>query len=177
VRARHSSSLKNSGEGDNNPPVELNRSALARSQGVAPTTVDKWVLRGCPGLKVEGSWRFVEADVVAWRNAQKNDQENPDGDATFAEARRRKAFIDLETAEYELAERRRRVVPIEEAVDVLTREFSRVRAKLLTLPADPRLASVRDVLQPAITEILNELSSPPHLPAPSGNGGASASHS
>ncbi|MDX6481730.1 MAG: hypothetical protein QOG85_2240, partial [Gaiellaceae bacterium] len=161
----------------------VNRSGLARHFAVNLSTIDQWIAAGAPGTKNGAGWQFEIAAVERWKALRL--EKNPNEPGLLSEARRRKAIADAELAEYELAEKRRLVVPIDEAVDVLTREFSHAREKLLAMP--PRIAPLivglksvaeaRVLLDQAVTEILNELSGAPHLPNTGGNGRAhEASH-
>jgi hypothetical protein len=89
----------------------------------------------------------------------------------LVDARTRSAEAEAEQAERDLAQSRRELVPIEEAVDVLIREFTHARQTLLALPhsLSPQLVGLatadeaREVLQRAILDVLSRLSEPPHL--------------
>lgn len=160
----------------------LNRSECARFFGVAPTTIDAWKARGCPYRKRAVNrgkgWEFNSAEVSEWLQQQATDNATGGRDIDIDEARRRKAVADAELAEYELAVRKREVVPIEEAADVLTKELSIVRSKLLAVPSrlaarvltakDP--AEAKAMIEEVLTEVLHELSSSPNLTDPRSDG-------
>lgn len=151
----------------------MNLSEVARYRGVNLSTAKEWLAAGLPGKKTGNRWQFEPAAVDKWL-ADRDGPAEPENQphVTLAEARRRKALADAELAEYELAEKKREVVPIEEAVEMLTREFSRVRQKLLALPsklapivvAIKDQASAKEAIEAEITEVLNELSGAPNLP-------------
>ncbi|MEW6520772.1 MAG: terminase small subunit [Thermodesulfobacteriota bacterium] len=49
--------------------MSVNRKELAKLFGVAPTTVDAWVSRGCPVILKDGKGRpsqYDTADVFKW---------------------------------------------------------------------------------------------------------------
>lgn len=149
----------------------VNRTGLARRFHVTLKTVDDWVARGCPFVKrPEGDgdrWEFDVSAVESWR---KNDGGSSARivDKRLADARIRRAEAEAELAEHELARKRGALVFRSTAIEILTKQLSAVRAKLVAIPA--KLAPVvagastpsdaRDLLDAAIDEALSELSDP-----------------
>jgi phage terminase Nu1 subunit (DNA packaging protein) len=111
----------------------LNRTQAADVFGVAMTTIDDWVRRGCPVVTRGGrgrSWQFNSADVLAWRLADEAavllDTSNVSGD----ELRRRKLQAETEMAEFDLAKVKGEVAPVEQFERALAKAFGEVRAGL-----------------------------------------------
>ena len=149
----------------------LNRAELADFFGVAKTTVDDWIRRGCPALeKSKGkgsSWRFSSAQVSSWLLDEARESGIRDTAAIdFDEAKRRKTAADAALAELSLKERRGELVDAEEIRQVGQEAFLLVRQGLESIPQQlaPRFAVMTDpkriekLLRDAISERLHALS-------------------
>ena len=118
----------------------MNRTQLAAIFGVAATTVDAWVGRGCPFIarptERGKGWKFNTAAVSAWRESQAFDRALEDrSDVDLAEARRRKAVADAELVELDLAERRGELLPVADSEAALIALASGVQRRLLAVPS------------------------------------------
>lgn len=151
----------------------LNRTELAEFFAVAPTTVDAWVRRGCPALKRAtgrgsggNTWQFDSAAVVEWLREQA--VQNAIGDIAKIdeqEARRRKIAAEAALAEYELAERRREMIRVEDYAVISARRYAACRARLLGVAPKvaPQLLGLEEasdaqaIVAAAINEALTEL--------------------
>lgn len=153
----------------------LNRSGLADALAVAPTTVDAWVRRGCPSKKQatgrgsgKSEWQFDLPEVVEWLREEA--VQNAVGDIAKIdadEARRRKLAAEAALAEYDLAEKRKEMIRVEDAAEIVSKEYLAARSRFLAIPTKlgPMLAAVTtpeeaaDLLRGAIEEALSELAS------------------
>jgi hypothetical protein len=57
--------LRHAGVGQS-PPLLVDKAELARLVRLCPATIDNLRKEGLPTVKVQGSVRFVPADVLAW---------------------------------------------------------------------------------------------------------------
>lgn len=117
----------------------LNRAETAEFFGIAKTTLDDWIRRGCPVVSRGSrgvSWAFNTADVHSWREQQIRSEAAGVETATADELRRRKLEAETLMVELELAKARELVAPIEQIERVLSKAFGEVRATLRNvLPA------------------------------------------
>jgi phage terminase Nu1 subunit (DNA packaging protein) len=130
---------------------KVNRTELAEILGVAVTTIDAMVRRGLPYVQRATSkgkgWLFDTAEVRSWELQRA--VENAIGDSEQIgkeEADKRRAIAQAALAEYELAERRREFISVDLAAEIVRRDYSAVRARLLSMPAKlgPELALTKD---------------------------------
>lgn len=153
----------------------VNRLGLADALGISVQTVDAHVRRGMPAVS-RGSrgkqWSFDVGDCVSWLLEQ--ERQKGLGDTTnldLDEARRRKMAAEAALAEYDLAEKRGDVIPIEAIARMVTEDYTRLRTRLLAMPSKlaPLLAVIttpeeaRDILDGALEEALSELASNSYL--------------
>lgn len=149
----------------------VNRADLATLHGISLPTIDAWVRKGCPFVQ-RGSkgkeWQFDTAAVIEWLLLKT--VEDAVGDVSkvsYDEARRRKVAAEAAMAEYELAERKKELVAVEDFIDQVSKEYSNCRTGLLRIPNKiaPQLAQIsneaeiRQVIAEAINEALSELTS------------------
>jgi len=149
----------------------VNRSDLAEFFGVSLPTVTSWVKRGCPYVQAGGKgreWRFNTHEVAEWREQQAYaNAVGSSSDWDLEEARRRREAAEAALKEMELAKARGEVVEIEAVADIVGDDYSRVRARLLSIP--PKCAplairaesvmEIREILDDGIRAALDELSS------------------
>lgn len=147
----------------------VNKAELAKIFGVTVEAVGGWIRNGLPCV-TRGSpgrpYEFDTAAVVEWREGRMEDRLSRETDVTtLDEARIRKMAADASLAEYDLAEKRGEVVPVNDAGEMVLDAFQRVRAKLTSIPSKiaPLVSSTNDpdecrsLLQGAILEALAEL--------------------
>ena len=149
----------------------VNRTELAEILGVNLSTIDAKIRRGLPYVqKATGrgkGWIFDTAQVFEWERARAVESVIGESAAIGKEeADKRKAIAQAALAEYEVAERRRELISIDAAAAIVRREYSAVRARLLSMPAKlgPELVLTTDahearaVLEAELREVLGELS-------------------
>lgn len=121
----------------------LNRAETADYFGIAMTTLDDWVRRGCPAVQ-KGSrgkpWTFNSAQVIAWRENDIRSEAAGVQVATADELKRRKLEAETELVELELAEAKGLVAPIEQIDRAMAKAFGEVRANMRNV-LPPRAAS------------------------------------
>lgn len=110
-----------------------NRMQTAELFGIAKTTLDEWVRRGCP-VEQRGSrgkeWVFNSAAVASWREGQIRAEQTGVQHADVAELMRRKLQAETAAAELALAKAAELVAPIEQTERALAKAFGEVRAQL-----------------------------------------------
>jgi len=111
----------------------LNRSQMAGHLGVAMTTLDDWVKRGCPFVEKGGrgqQWKFNSAEVRSWRDSDIREEVTGVNNATIEELKRRKLEAETEQAELDLDVAKELVAPIEQIERAMSKAFGEVRASL-----------------------------------------------
>lgn len=109
----------------------LNRSQMADHLGVAMTTLDDWVKRGCPVVERGGrgrQWKFNSAKVRAWRDDDIRSEAQGTQLASLEELKKRKLAAETEQAELDLAKAKGELVPLEQFDRALAKAFGEVRA-------------------------------------------------
>ncbi|WP_300067745.1 terminase small subunit [uncultured Ruegeria sp.] len=122
---------------------KLNRAEMAEFCGIALTTLDDWLRRGCP-FEQRGSkgkaWVFNSAKVVSWRADDIRSETAGVQVASADELKRRKLEAETELVELELAEAKGLVAPIEQIDRAMAKAFGEVRANMRNV-LPPRAAS------------------------------------
>ncbi len=111
----------------------VNRGDMAEIAGVALTTIDEWVRRGCPVVTRGGrgrAWKFNSADVIAWREDDIRSQAKGVEISTTDELKRRKLEAEVELVELEVAKERGDVILVAEFERAMTKAFAEVRTRL-----------------------------------------------
>lgn len=106
---------------------------MADFAGIAPTTLDAWVRRGCPAVARGGhgrAWTFNSADVLAWREEDIRAQARGVEASSMDELRRRKLEAEVELAELESAREQGLVAPVETFERAMSKAFGEVRGRL-----------------------------------------------
>lgn len=119
--------------------IILNRIETANHFGIAATTLDDWIRRGCPVVQ-RGSrgvqWQINSAEVHKWREDDIRSQSTGTKVATNEELIKRKLAADVASAELAFAKEAELVAPIEQTERLLVKAFGEVRASLRNvLPA------------------------------------------
>jgi len=146
----------------------LTRAELARQHGVALTTVDQWVKRGCPAEpppKGGRGNRFNSRAVIEWRIAEAAPEEAPAPLISFEEARTEKMIAEAELARLEVGKRRGELVEVAIVSELVERDYSTVRSKILGVATKvaPRVVATRDatraqaIIDAEVREVLDEL--------------------
>lgn len=149
----------------------VNRANCAKIFGVSVKTVSAWVRRGCP-IEQKGAkgkeWLFNTPDVFRWHLQNVEGPGEPQGGpdqlkiqpANYDQARARKMLAEAAIAEIDLAKAEGRVVDVELVAEVVTREYSTVRARLTALPGRlaPELDAARALeFEPVIAEMVDDI--------------------
>lgn len=128
----------------------LNRNEMAGDLGISVSTLDRWVLSGCP---VQGrsenrrEYQFNSADVIAWheqRKAARTASDDNDG-------KRRHQLAAAELKELQLAEKRKVMISVEDVAPIIADELANVRSRLMAIPG--RLAPALVGLDHAAIEL------------------------
>jgi phage terminase Nu1 subunit (DNA packaging protein) len=112
---------------------------MAEFCGIALTTLDDWLRRGCP-FEQRGSkgkaWVFNSAKVVSWRADDIRSETAGVQVASADELKRRRLEAETELVELELAKAKELVAPVEQIERALSKAFGEVRATMRNvLPA------------------------------------------
>ena len=153
----------------------VNQKKLAAFLDRDRTTIGKWIEAGMPYVvkanrDIGQEWIFDTAEVVRWREqraaADVADKlgGTPEGATSEEEAKRRRQVAQAVVAELDMLERLRAVVPIDDVLDLWSKDYAEVRAKCMSLPdvlaanVDPAIASiVKAISDKHIRETLDKL--------------------
>ena len=116
----------------------VSRAGLADVFGVALTTVDSWVKKGCP-VVVRGhgkgqEWKFNTAQISSWLQDEAVDRATGDIPDDMDELKLRKQKAETELAELELAEKKGEVALIAELERAQSMVFAAIRANIMNVP-------------------------------------------
>lgn len=130
---------------DNGAPVGryVSVSQLAAMTGRSRNTIRNWIADGMPVHRrpdnaTDGSgWQIDVAAVIAWREERARAAAGMDDDSLMdkEEAQRRKLSAEARMAEYQLARTRQETLMLSDVVQIVSEEYSEVRARLRALPA------------------------------------------
>lgn len=113
--------------------IVLNRIETATHFGIAATTLDDWIRRGCPVVS-RGSrgkkWQLNSADVLKWREDDIRSQTAGIKMASSDELKRRKLAAETGTAELEFAKEADLVAPIEQTERMIIKAFGEIRSRM-----------------------------------------------
>lgn len=144
----------------------FNLNETAAILGVTRQTLGRWIDLGAPVItKADRSqaieWVLSVADIHEWRlNRAVADAvakfDSPTGAMTKEEADRRRAVAQAIAAEADLDQALRRVVPIADVADLVTKEYAAIRTHLQSVGSKiaGRAASMNSA--PAIQELVDE---------------------
>jgi len=117
---------------------EVNRIELADIFGVAKTTVDSWVKRGCPGSPSRGRGverKFNTRDVSEWLRDQARAEADKPELLDETELKLRKLAAEASLNELELAKQRQLVAPIDEFERARAMENATLRTNIMNVPS------------------------------------------
>lgn len=149
--------------------IHLNRTETADYFGIAMTTLDDWVRRGCPIVARGGrgrAWTFNTADLIKWREADIRAESKGVQAASAEELKRRKLEAETEMVELDLAKAKELVAPIEQIERAMAKAFGEVRANLRNLVperaarrlvGEPNQARIKEVLLEEVDQALEAL--------------------
>ncbi|WP_165772280.1 terminase small subunit [Niveispirillum lacus] len=118
-------------------------SQLAMMTGRSRNTIRAWIADGMPvhqrpdNAADGGGWQIDIAAVIAWREERARAAAGMDDDSLMdkEEAQRRKLSAEARMAEYQLARVRQETLMLADVVQIVSEEYSEVRARLRSLPA------------------------------------------
>ena len=116
----------------------VSRAGLAEVFGVALTTVDSWVKKGCP-VVVRGhgkgqEWKFNTAQISSWLQDEAVDRATGGIPDDLEELKLREQKAKTELTELELAERKGEVALIAEFERAQAMVFAAIRANIMNVP-------------------------------------------
>ncbi|MCF6271622.1 MAG: terminase small subunit [Rhodobacteraceae bacterium] len=136
-----------------NPDPVLNRNQIAQIFGVSANTIDKWRAKGMP-VEAEGgngqAYEFLFSECQAWYEENKESERREKASLDDFVAKRQAEFLGIKTTDeqsrltprqvseltnaqlgkLQLDSKRRKLVPVEEMVELLDKLFTTIRAAL-----------------------------------------------
>jgi len=116
----------------------VSRAGLAEVFGVALTTIDSWVKKGCPvvarGHGKGQEWKFNTAQISAWLQDEAVDRATGGIPDDFETLKCRKMLADAQLAELELAQKKGEVAHIEEFERMWSLAMGQLRQNILGVP-------------------------------------------
>jgi phage terminase Nu1 subunit (DNA packaging protein) len=145
--------------------MKANRQQLADILGRSLVTVDDYVKTGMPGVKRDRVWEFDTAECIAWLVAREAGiQLGPDKELKIQTLREVTARASLR--EYELSEKQKEVIRVEDSIIVLEEQLAIVKSRLQAIPgrlaqplsveSDP--ATIQRMLKDEVAEALEDIS-------------------
>lgn len=119
----------------------MSQADLRKLVGRDDETLRLWRQDGCPHQMVNGRPRYVGAKVVAWLEERAARRALP---VDYEEAKGRKMAAEAESAELDLAVKKKTLMPIALHGERLARILERIRARFLAIPGRlaPRLVGL-----------------------------------
>ena len=116
----------------------VSRAGLAEVFGVALTTVDSWVKKGCP-VVVRGhgkgqEWKFNTAQISSWHQDEAVDRATGGIPDDLEELKLREQKAKTELTELELATKKGEVALIAEFERAQAMVFAAIRANIMNVP-------------------------------------------
>lgn len=138
---------------------------LAKTFDVSMTTVDNWIIKGCPAKKVKGVWHFNFKSVDKWLQVREEGLEKADPELT--KQRARLVRLQADRKEIELLRTKAELLPVREALAVWSAVMISFKQRLESMENSlpPMLfglsiPQIKETLSRYITEMRNELSEP-----------------
>ena len=130
---------------------------IAEIFGVADTTVDQWIRRGCPVVQrgAKGvSWQINTADVSEWLKTRAVEDATGDTLADESELKRRKLAAETAKAELELAKIKGEVVPLRQVERALSNVFAELKTNVRSVPSRVATMLVGELNETRIKEVV-----------------------
>lgn len=130
---------------------------IAEIFGVADTTVDQWIRRGCPILQrgAKGiQWQINTADVSEWLKQRAVEDVSGDTLADESELKRRKLAAETAKAELELAKVKGEVVPLRQLERALSNTFAEVKTNMRNVPGRVATSLIGETSELRIKEVV-----------------------
>jgi len=132
---------------------------IAQIFGVAETTVNEWVRRGCPVMQRGGkgvAWQVNTADVAEWLKQRAVEDIAGDTLADESELKRRKLAADTAKSELELAKVKAEVVPLRQLERALANTFAEVKTNIRNVPSRVSTTLIGETSETRIKEVIIE---------------------
>jgi phage terminase Nu1 subunit (DNA packaging protein) len=116
----------------------MGKREIAEIFGVAETTVNHWMRRGCPVMQRGGkgvAWQINTADVAEWLKRRAVEDIAGDTLADESELKRRKLAAETAKSELELAKVKGEVVPLKQLERALSNVFAEVKTNTRNVPS------------------------------------------
>lgn len=130
---------------------------IAEIFGVADTTVDQWIRRGCPILQrgAKGiQWQINTADVAEWLKQRAVEDVSGDTLADESELKRRKLAAETAKAELELAKVKGEVVPLRQLERALSNTFAEVKTNMRNVPGRVATSLIGETAEIRIKDVI-----------------------
>jgi len=132
---------------------------IAQIFGVAESTVNEWIRRGCPVLDRGGkgiAWQINTAEVSEWLKKRAVEDVAGDTLADESELKRRKLAADTAKAELELAKVKGEVVPLKQLERALANTFAEVKTNIRNVPSRVSTTLIGETSETRIKEVVLE---------------------
>jgi phage terminase Nu1 subunit (DNA packaging protein) len=145
----------------------VNRSGLARIVGVSATTIDRRVKEGMPVVEAaqvgdSQQWQFDTAAVIEW--LRHRDMPRP-RDTRLAKAELRQRNAEAGLVEFDLQQKQKTIIHIEDINEIQAEQFALVSEQLLVIPpelvdalaAEADIGKCRDLLESHVHALLESI--------------------
>jgi phage terminase Nu1 subunit (DNA packaging protein) len=132
---------------------------IAQIFGVAESTVNEWIRRGCPVLDRGGkgiAWQINTAEVSEWLKKRAVEDVAGDTLADESELKRRKLAADTAKVELELAKVKGEVVPLKQLERALANTFAEVKTNIRNVPSRVSTTLIGETSETRIKEVVLE---------------------
>ena len=135
----------------------LGKYEIAEFFGVAETTVDQWVRRGCPVVE-RGSkgkqWKINTAQVSDWLRQRDVEQATGANLSDEQELKRRKLAAETQKAELEMLRVKGDLVPLAQLERSLSNTFAELKTNLRNVPKRTATALVGETSEVRIKDVI-----------------------
>lgn len=135
----------------------LGKYEIAEFFGVAETTVDQWVRRGCPVVE-RGSkgkqWKINTAQVSDWLRQRDIEQATGANLSDEQELKRRKLAAETQKAELEMLRVKGDLVPLAQLERSLSNTFAELKTNLRNIPKRTATALVGETSEVRIKDVI-----------------------
>ena len=135
----------------------LGKQEIADLFGVAETTVDNWVRRGCPVITRGSKGRAWEINTVAvsdWLRQRDLEQATGNNLNDEQELKRRKLAAETQKAEMEMLKAKGELVPLRQLERALANTFAELKTNMRNIPRRTATSIVGETDEIRIKEVL-----------------------
>lgn len=135
----------------------LGKQEISELFGVAESTVDQWIRRGCPIIK-RGSkgvaWEINSAAVSDWLRQRDLEQATGNNLNDEQELKRRKLAAETQKAEMEMLKAKGELVPLRQLERALANTFAELKTNMRNIPRRTATSIVGETDEIRIKEVL-----------------------